>query len=263
MSLRFGANLNFLFRESGANVLEQFRLARASGFRGIEMVCPEQISKEDVVSAQKENEIEVVLLNVSLGTKPEAAFGCAALPNMENEFRANFQRTLEYAKALNCKKIHIMAGKPADFDAADETYLRNLQFAAEQLESTGIIGVIEPINNYSIPGYYLNCYDKALNILKKLNNTNSIKLMIDLFHLQLIRGNITNTLNELKSHIGHVQVAQAPQRNEPNAAGEVNFKYVFKVLETVGYNGWVGCEYKPTNNSKDNLEWIKEYGYTF
>lgn len=164
-------------------------------------------------------------------------------------------------------------------EANDLCYESNLKYAVQLLEKENILGLIEPINMYSIPTYYMNCYDKgtshiyllnlylilyafaALSVVKKIQSPN-LKIMLDIFHMQHIRGNITNSLQELKDYCGHVQIAQVPNRNEPNTLGEINYKYVLEELKQIGYNDWIGLEYKPLKDSKQGLNWISEFGYS-
>lgn len=157
-----------------------------------------------------------------------------------------------------------MAGKldGAVTQQNDETYVNNLKYVASKLENEQIIAVIEPINSYSVPGYYMNSYQKAVKVINTINSP-KVRMMLDLFHLQLIQGNISNTIKELSTYVAHVQIAQAPHRFEPNTIGEVNFPYVLKILEEAGYVDWVGCEYKPRNSTTDGLGWIQEFGYKF
>lgn len=158
-------------------------------------------------------------------------------------------------------RIHLMAGKLTDKSRSEhlKTYINNLKYASKILEENNIIGLIEPINKYSLPHYFLDNYEVAIEVLKEVNSSN-VKLMMDVFHLQHINGNVTNTFKELSKYIGHVQIAQVPHRNEPDVPGELNFAYVFQAIKDSGYDGWVGCEYKPKNNTVDGLRWIKEHG---
>lgn len=147
-------------------------------------------------------------------------------------------------------------------EANDTAYENNLRYAVTLLEKENILGVIEPINKYSVPNYYMNCYNKALNIVKRINSPN-LKIMVDIFHLQLIRGDITHAFRELKDYIGHVQIAQAPDRHEPNTPGEINYKYILESLKNeANYTDWIGLEYKPLGDVKTGLKWINEYGYS-
>jgi len=244
-------------------MLERYRLAKAAGFRAVENSFPFDVSVDEAVRVQKETGLEVVLLNMCAGRTQGAEFGCTAMPDKEKEFKSNLQRTIEFAKALKCNKIHLLAGKLQAAPTKDHhiTYIKNLKYAASVLATEQITGVIEPISKYGVPGYYLNSYEDAVEILEKVNSTH-IKLMVDLYHLQHIKGNITNTIRDLMPLIGHIQIAQVPGRNEPNSLGEINYEFVFNVIKDAGYNDWIGCEYKPINGTNQGLNWIKEYGYS-
>uniref|UniRef100_A0A2M4AQF0 Putative hydroxypyruvate isomerase n=1 Tax=Anopheles triannulatus TaxID=58253 RepID=A0A2M4AQF0_9DIPT len=262
--LRFCANLNFMFLEAGS-FLERYRAAKAAGFGGVEgPFPPTDVSLEALKAVQKETGLKQILMNIALGELPAGQFGCAAVPGMEQEFQKNLENTIQYAKALGCSKIHIMAGKlegPATKEH-DSTYLANLRAAAPILTQNNIIGVIEPINQYALPGYYLSCYDKAISILDAIGSSN-LKLMFDIYHAQHIRGDLTNAINTLAPHIGHIQLAQVPGRNEPHSEGELNFRYILNALATGGQyrDGWIGCEYRPAGGTVEGLTWLREYGY--
>lgn len=154
-----------------------------------------------------------------------------------------------------------MAGKLTDKPRAEhfKTYVNNLKYASKVLEENNIVGVIEPINKYSLPDYFLDNYDTAIDVLKQVNSSH-VRLMVDVFHLQHIQGNVTNTFKDHSDFIGHVQVAQVPHRHEPDVPGELNFSYVFQAIKDSGYDGWVGCEYKPKNATEEGLKWVKEHG---
>uniref|UniRef100_A0AAG5CYE0 Putative hydroxypyruvate isomerase n=1 Tax=Anopheles atroparvus TaxID=41427 RepID=A0AAG5CYE0_ANOAO len=264
MTLRFCANLNFMFLEAG-HFLERYRAAKLAGFDGVESPFPpEDVSLPALVAVQKETGLKQILMNIALGNAPDGQFGCAALPGREKEFVANLERTVEYAKALGCGKIHMMAGKleGSSTPEHDSTYLNNLRVAAPILEQNNIIGVIEPINKYAVPGYYLSCYDKAIEMITAVGSPN-VKLMYDIYHAQHIRGDITNGIRALGPHIGHVQLAQVPGRNEPSSDGELNFRHILHALATDGRygDGWVGCEYRPAAGTTAGLGWLRDYGY--
>ncbi|XP_058813316.1 putative hydroxypyruvate isomerase [Topomyia yanbarensis] len=262
MSLKFCANLNFMFTES-SDFLDRYRLAKQAGFTGVEGVFPpDHVSITDLTGVCKETGLEQILMNIATGDVPGGQFGCAAFPEHVDSFRTNLERTIEYAKAVNCKKIHVMAGKLAGPATAqhDTTYLKNLRTAASLLEKNNILGVIEPINKYSVPGYYLACYEKAIRILKEVNSPN-LKLMFDIFHAQHIRGDISSAIKTFAPYIGHVQLAQVPNRNEPDTEGELNYRYVLQMLESSGYTDWVGCEYKPKTATVEGLGWLRDFGY--
>jgi len=263
MALKFCANLNFLFVENTTSMLERFRLAKAAGFRAVENSFPMDVSVDEAVRIQKETGLEVAMINISTGHLKGCEVGCTAIPDKENEFKSNLQRTIEFAKALNCKKIHLLAGKLQEAPTKDHhiTYIKNLKYAASVLATEQMTGLIEPICKYGVPGYYLNSFDHAVEILEKVNSTH-IKLLVDLYHLQHIKGNITNTIRDLMPLIGHIQIAQVPGRNEPNTSGEINYEFVFNLIKDVGYDDWIGCEYRPINGTVKGLNWVKECGYS-
>lgn len=258
---KFSANLGFLFTE-GASIIEQYELASKCGFRAVEHPFPvEGVDQQKLLETKKQLKLEVVLVNIALDS--DAKFGCASLPDRREAFQENFQTTLSFAKLFGCKKIHLMSGKleqPATKDHHD-AFIDNLKFASTFLERENMIGVIEPINHYSVPSYYLHDFSYAIEAIKAVGSAN-IKLMVDLFHLQMIRGNITNGLKDFRDFIGHVQVAQAPNRNEPNTPGELNLKFILDELENcTGYNDWIGCEYKPLTTTSEGLKWLQNFGY--
>lgn len=255
--IRFSANLGFLFTE-GATLLEQYELARQAGFKAVEHPFPSKgEDHQELLKIKSQCNLDLTLVNIS--TDPEAKFGCASFPGQQEAFKSNFHSTVDFAKSFDCKKIHLMSGKleHAPTKEHHETFLSNLKYAATYLEQENIVGVIEPINPYSVPGYFLCDFTYAIDTIKAVGSQN-IKLMVDLFHLQMIRGNIVNSLKEFQPFIGHVQIAQAPNRNEPNSAGELNLKYILDQVEQIGYNDWIGCEYKPITS---NFEWINEFGF--
>lgn len=212
--MRFSANLGFLFTE-GATILDQYKLASLAGFKAVEHPFPAaQIDLQELLKVKTESKVDVSLVNIC--TDPDARFGCASFPGQQEAFRRNFHNTITFAKLFDCKKIHLMSGKLEHAPSKEnhDTFLANLRYAASYLEQENILGVIEPINSFSVPGYFLSDYSYAITAIKSIGSQN-IKLMVDLFHLQMIRGNIINSLIEFQQNnlIGHVQVAQAPDRN--------------------------------------------------
>lgn len=254
---RFSANLGFLFLE-GSSLIEQFQLAANCGFRYVEFPFPpKSVDKHKLLQVKKEFELEVVLVNIE--TDVDTKFGCASLPSQQEAFKKNFHSTVDFAKLFDCKKIHLMSGKLENSatEKNHETFIENLRYAAKVLEEENLIGVIEPINNYSVPNYFLQNYEYAVKTIETVGSDN-IKLMLDVFHMQMINGNIINNFKELEKFIGHVQIAQAPNRNEPNSLGELNLKWI---LENIEYDGVIGCEYKPSTTTEAGLGWVKEFGY--
>ncbi|XKL63563.1 hypothetical protein PGB90_005927 [Kerria lacca] len=255
MNLKFCANLSFMFQES-ASLLERYALAKECGFVAVECAFPYDYSIAEVKMAKEKENLEQVLINTYPGNFSNGELGFAAIPDKQTEFRNSIKQAVLYAGALNCKKIHIMAGRvgsPTNIN--DEVYLSNLQYAADIFEKEGITGLIEPINPLSVPNYYLNSFEKALSFIHKINKTN-LMLQLDVFHLQLISGNLTNNINKWLPIIGHIQIAQAPNRNEPDTDGEINFCYIFDLLKKLKYSGWIGLEYTPLTDTKSGLKWM-------
>ncbi|XP_047537455.1 putative hydroxypyruvate isomerase [Vanessa atalanta] len=259
--MKFCANLAFMFTES-SSILERYALAKDAGFRAVESGFPLGYSLEQVKQAKEMAGIEQVLINLKTGDVTKGELGVTAVPGKENEFKDNLKSTIDYAKALGAQKIHIMAGKLENVSSENwTTYENNLKYAASVLKNENILGVIEPINQHSVPKYFLSDFQKAVDIIKRINSDN-LKLQLDIFHLQHICGDLSYNIKNLMPYVGHVQIAQVPNRNEPNTPGEINYKYILEHLQRCGYNDWIGLEYKPAGNSKEGLKWVKEYGYT-
>lgn len=260
MSLKFCANLSFMFQET-PSLLERYALAKAAGFRGVECARPYEVPIEDIVAAKTKAGVEQILINVPPGDLKKGENGMAAIPGRETEFSDNFNLAVKYAKALNCKRIHITSGiveNPKDVHV--QTYLKNIKQAASILEKEGLLGVIEPINNITVPNYFMNSFENGLDVVKSVNSPN-LKLQLDIFHLQHICGNLTHSIKHYLPYVGHIQIAQVPDRNEPNTPGEINYPYVFSLLQQLSYDGWIGLEYKPAQDTKGGLKWIQEYGF--
>ncbi|GJQ68573.1 Gip [Trypoxylus dichotomus] len=242
--------------------LERYQLAKNAGFKAVESGFPYGLNPDDVVAAKKAAGIDQVLLNIYTGDVGKGELGFAALPGQEKQFKESINQTIDLGKRLKVKKIHIMAGKVEQPTSANDTaYTNNLKYASQILEKENILGLIEPINPYSVPDYYMNSYKKAVKVISEISSPN-LKLMLDIFHLQMIRGNVTNAIKDFTNQIGHVQIAQAPNRHEPEHSGELNYQYVLKTLEEHGYDDWIGLEYKPANSTVDGLQWVKNFGYS-
>lgn len=254
MNLKFCANLSFMYQEAN-NLLERYNLASKSGFSAVECAFPYSHSLEEIIEAKSNANVQQILINAPRGAVHE--LGLAAIPNVEDRFLPSIDLAISYAQALNCSKIHVMAGtvvQPTEVN--HEIYEKNLTYVAQIFETKGIIGLIEPINKYSAPGYYLNSYERAIEILNKIESPN-LKLQLDLFHLQQIKGDLTNNIKCLLPHVGHIQLAQVPNRNEPNTPGEIDYNYIFQLLENLNYNEWIGLEYNPKDDTDKGLSWLK------
>jgi len=251
-----------MFTENGS-LLERYQLASELGFQAVECAFPYEYSLSDVVQAKNKANVKQILINTYPGD--EGQLGFAATPGRESEFRDSLNKTIDYAAALNCNMIHIMAGKnlPGIIDTAMAgVYEENLQYAVDILESRGMVGVIEPISPDAVPDYFMNSFDNAVRIIKKLNSK-SLRLQLDVFHLQLLKGSLTHHIKELLPYTGHIQISQVPGRNEPNTTGEINYQYILQLLEEEKYDGYIGLEYKPKTCTKSSTEWISKWGYSF
>lgn len=258
MPLKFCANLSFMFQET-SSLLERYQLAKDVGFRAVECAFPYVHSVEEVVAAQKKANVEQILINAFVGDVTKGELGFAAIPGAEEKFIDSVNLAVKYAKALQCSRIHVMSGAVETVNEANvETYEKNIKHAASVFEKENIIGLIEPINPYSVPKYYMNNFHKGLDVVKKVNSPN-LKLMLDMFHLQHLHGNLTQNIKEMLPYVGHIQVAQVPDRHEPNTSGEINYQYIFPLLEQLGYDGWIGLEYKPAGSTEAGLKWLDEF----
>nr|XP_033334323.1 putative hydroxypyruvate isomerase [Megalopta genalis] len=260
MSLKFSVNLCFMFHDT-PSLKEKYKLAKDAGFKAVESSIYPGTTIKDMVEAKRGADVEQILLNVYTGDISKGDVGFAAIPGQEENFKKSIDTTIEYAKALNCKQIHVLSGiviKPTS--ANDDVYEKNLLYAVEKFKKEGIVALIEPICNADVPNYYLNSFEKGLNIVKKINSP-YLKILIDVFHLQQICGNLTKNIKELMPYTGHVQIGQVPDRNEPDTPGEIDYKYVLSVLEREGYKGYVSLEYYPKSSPTKGLSWLQKYGY--
>ncbi|XP_014486364.1 PREDICTED: putative hydroxypyruvate isomerase [Dinoponera quadriceps] len=261
MALKFASNLSFMFTEV-PSIIDRYQLAKQAGFKAVESGFPFGFSIEQVVAAKNKAGVHQVLLNVFTGDITKGELGYAAIPGKEDDFKNSISKTIQYAKALDCKMIHVMSGTVESPTANnDAAYEQNLLHAIEKCQQEDIVIVIEPINNYSVPKYYMNNFRKGFDLVKKINNP-YFKLQLDLFHLQHCCGNITRSIQELLPYVGHIQIAQVPDRHEPDTSGEIDYKYVLSLLETAGYPGYIGLEYRPKSTTVAGLKWIANYGYT-
>ncbi|XP_054731719.1 putative hydroxypyruvate isomerase [Anastrepha obliqua] len=254
MASKLAANLNFLFTE-GKCISERIRMAHRAGFKSVEIPFPKE-ELENVIAAKEETGIQIALINIDPG---DSKFGNTSWPHAKESFKSQLNETISFAKAVSCKKIHLMAGL-SQGDRTKEliAYKENLKYASQILEKAGIVGVIEPINKISLPSYFMNSFDTASDVIREINSKH-IRLMVDIFHLQLIRGNITNAFSDFKDIIGHIQIAQVPHRHEPDVVGELDFSYIFNLIKLSGYDDWIGCEYTPKTTTLEGLKWIQKY----
>lgn len=254
-NLKFCPNLNFMYTEFN-NIVDKFHQAKESGFIAVEYSIPYKFSVEELKRAKDIENMEVILINTDPGDIQAGQLGYAALIGKTIEFEASVKKALQYATAVNCKKIHIMSGK-VDKPTAEnfDQYERNLRYAVQLFARENIVGVIEPIYPKAVPNYFLNNYNTAIEMIDKINSPN-LKLMLDIFHLQQIEGNLTENINKYRSYIGHIQIAQVPTRHGPDSEGEINYKYIFKLLDDLSYKDYIGLEYVPYPDTCGSLKWL-------
>jgi hydroxypyruvate isomerase len=256
---KFAANLSFIFQEVG--FLDRFGAAAACGFKAVEYLSPYEHPPEVIAAQLTRHGLVQALFNLPPGNWAAGERGIAALPGREQEFRDGVEQALVYAKATKCRLLHAMAGVlPEDHDPpeVERTYIANLQHAADRLASEGITVIIEPINTRDIPGYFLNTTSQAMSVIERMGHPN-LKLQLDLYHVQIMEGDLAHRIRRLAGHYPHLQIAGNPGRHEPDV-GEINFPFLFDLLDEIGYSGWIGCEYRPKGETKAGLGWAKRYG---
>ncbi|HXW04452.1 MAG TPA: 2-oxo-tetronate isomerase [Vicinamibacterales bacterium] len=256
--MRFAANLSMLFTE--LPFPERFAAAARAGFGAVEFLFPYEYAPEDLAQSLREHSLENVLFNLPPGDWPGGERGLTSLPGREAEFRQSVDRALEYARALGTPRLHAMAGiVPSSADRAvhREVYVANLRYAARALAREGRTLLIEAINPRDIPGYFLNSQADAHAIREEVGEPN-LKVQMDFYHAQIVDGDLAMTFRQYAPHIGHVQIAGVPDRDEPDH-GEVNYHYLLPLLDELGYAGWVGCEYRPRGRTVDGLGWIEGF----
>jgi len=255
---RFAANVSFLFTE--VPFLDRFAEAAHAGFRAVECSFPYEVTAKEVAARLKENRLEMVLFNAPPGDWTAGDRGTGSLPGREHEFAASFVTALRYAQTLGCSRVHAMAGTiPADADAERRarqrsTLIRNLRFACGEAAEQGVTVLIEPINPRDMPHYLFTTQDEAHAIRAEVGAAN-LKVQMDLYHTQIVEGDLTDRIRRWLPDIGHIQIAGVPGRHEPDV-GEVNYAWIFKLLDDLKYDGWIGCEYRPLQNTAAGLTWL-------
>jgi len=253
---KFCANLTMMFNEQ--SFLDRFAAAAAAGFKGVEFLFPYVAPKADLAERLAANGLTQVLFNLPAGNWDKGERGIACHPDRVSEFKDGVGQAIDYAKALNCRMINCLAGiAPKDVarDKAWQTLVSNVSFAAAALEKQGILLVVEPINLYDIPGFFLNRSADGIAVIEASKSGN-VKLQYDLYHMQRTEGELAATAEKLLPRIGHIQLANNPGRNEPGT-GEINYPFLFRHLDRIGYKGWIGCEYRPKAGTVEGLGWFK------
>jgi len=254
---RFAANLTMLFTEHA--FLDRFEAAAKAGFTAVEFLFPYAFPVADIKQRLDANGLALVLHNLPAGDWDAGERGIACHPDRVDEFRAGVAKAIEYAKALGVPQLNCLAGKApagADAGALRSTLVANLRFAAAELDKAGLKLLIEPINNYDIPGFWLNNTALAVSVLDEVGAANAF-VQYDIYHAQRYEGELAATMTKYLSRIGHIQLADNPGRNEPGT-GEINYAFLFKHLDRIGYTGWIGCEYKPATTTEAGLGWRQQ-----
>lgn len=257
----FAANLTMMYQEHA--FLDRFAAAARDGFTAVEYLFPYEYPAETLAGLLKENGLIQVLFNAPPGDWKAGERGIAALPGREAEFREGFLRALEYARALNCPRIHTMAGlvaSGADRGKMREVYITNLRWAAEQAQKQNVDVLIEPIAHRNIANFFLNTQEEGHTAASETGAAN-LKILMDLFHCQVCEGDLAIRIKKYlqdpkQTRVGHFQIAGVPERHEPDT-GEVRYEYLFNLIDSLGYQGWIGCEYVPAAGTSEGLGWFK------
>ena len=251
---KFAANLTMLFGEQP--FLDRFAAAKAAGFSGVEYLFPYDFDKAELREQLHQHGLTQVLHNLPGGNWAAGERGIACLPDRIAEFESGVDRAIEYATALGCTRVNCLAGvRPpgVDAEAARQTLIRNLQHAAPRLEATGIALLIEAINTKDVPGFYLSGTTQALDIIAAAGSKN-LFLQFDMYHMHMMGEDLAQTIQDHRSSIAHMQLADAPGRHEPGT-GQINYPALFELIDRVGYTGWIGCEYNPLTSTERSLKW--------
>ena len=256
----FAANLSFLFQEH--DFLDRFEAAQRAGFKGVEYLFPYDLASPGEIAARlDDNGLTQVLFNLGQGNWQAGERGITALPGRQDDVRRAVDNALRYADALGCRQLHVMAGlvpEGADARAYEDTFAGNLAYAAEALGREGIRALIEPLNTIDNPGYLLSTAGQAQRVIETVGSDN-LFLQYDFYHRQIMEGSLAAGFAQHRAIIAHIQVSGVPGRHEPDV-GEINYPYLFDMLDAAGYEGWVGCEYRPKGGTLEGLGWLEPYG---
>ena len=255
---KFCANLSMLYNE--VDFLDRFDAAAKAGFKGVEYLFPYDFSKEQIVEKLQANDLTQVLHNLPAGDWAGGERGIAVLPDRVSEFQEGVGKAVDYATALGCKQVNCLAGitpQGVDADKVHETFVSNIKFAADKLKDAGIKLLVEAINTRDIPGFYVSGTQQTLDLIKASGSDN-IFVQYDIYHMQIMEGDLAPTMEKHLAQIPHIQLADNPGRNEPGT-GEINYPFLFDYLDKLGYDGWIGCEYKPKAGTDEGLGWAKSY----
>jgi 2-dehydrotetronate isomerase len=252
---KFAANLSMMFTE--VPFLDRFEAAADAGFKAVEFLFPYDYSVEEVVNRSRAAGVQVILFNMPPGDWAAGERGISCIPGREEEFRAGVEKALLYALALGTGQLHAMAGiVPHGADRAEcrSTLLRNLEYAAQQLAYHNITLLLEAINTRDMPGFIVSTQKDSFSICEAVKAPN-LRMQMDLYHMQVMEGDLATKLRHYAPYCGHIQIAGCPERHEPDT-GEVRYEYLFRLLDELKYDGWLGCEYRPAGRTSDGLQWM-------
>ncbi len=255
---RLAANLTMMYKEH--DFLERFAAAARDGFKGVEFLFPYEHPAAAIRSRLDANGLEQALFNLPPGDWSAGERGLASRPGREDEFRRSVDLALEYARVIGNRRLHAMAGLIAPGESRErhrEVYVRNLAHAAREAAAARITVVIEPINTRDVPGFFLNTQEEAHAVCREVGAAN-LRVQMDLYHCQVVEGDLAMKIRKHIGGVGHVQIAGVPERHEPDV-GELNYPYLLRLLDELGYDGWVGCEYNPRARTCDGLSWAREW----
>ena len=255
---KFAANLTLMYNEY--DFLDRFAAAARDGFKGVELLFPYNFAAGEIKARLNDNGLTQALFNCPPGNWAAGERGIASLPGREDEFKRGIEQALDYACVLGNTCLHVMAGliQPGQDRVRHRTaYLENLAYAAQQAVTHGITILIEPINVRDMPGYFLNRQDDAHTICREIGLPN-LKVQFDLYHCQIVEGDVAMKMRRDIAGIGHMQIAGVPERHEPDI-GELNYPYLFQLMDELGYEAWVGCEYRPKAGTSEGLQWLKSW----
>jgi hydroxypyruvate isomerase len=255
---KFAANLTMLFND--VDFVDRFKAAKEAGFKGVEYLFPYPYRASELAERLHEHGLAQVLHNLPAGDWSKGERGIACIPGREAEFREGVDRAIEYATALRCPQLNCLAGiAPKDVAAETlrDTFVANIAFAARKLKASGIRLLIEPCNTRDIPGFYLNRSGQALELIDAAGSDN-VFLQYDIYHMQVMEGDLAPTIERNLASIRHMQLADNPGRHEPGS-GEINYEFLFDFIDRLGYTGWIGCEYKPATTTREGLGWVAPY----
>ena len=256
---KFAANLSFMFQE--LDFLDRFEAAQRAGFRAVEYLFPYDHAPAEIRARLEDNGLTQALFNLAPGKWEAGERGITALPGRQDDFRRSVDNALRYGEALGCRQIHVLAAivpEGTDARACEDTYVGNLAYAADAFGREGVRVLIEPLNTIDNPGYLLSTVGHARQVIETVASRN-LSLQYDFYHRQIMEGSLAAGFEQHRDIIAHIQVSGVPGRHEPDV-GEINYPYLFDMLDNAGYEGWIGCEYRPAKGTLEGLGWLAPYG---